>query len=314
MQGRAASWTATKSMSLFTRSSARWTESARCSPPSTTSTPMMAMFAPNLRSKSSRSSGATVTIVCLTSRAVLKPIDRMQPHGPPAEHGERLLVILIAKAGALAGGGDDRSEGGHGSKDTGNRGQGSGGGNDQGRSCPNYRNAHSDCVAIVLSWSDFRQFTTIASGARGFWGSVFDLTASRGRKSLLSLALRIVELRRNSIGGDIIPPFCALATTSGTGKTRRELHYDRNKMGPRMVEKYQKPGFRSQGCRGHGWSFGQAQDATQNCVPYRRGGCTMSGALLIPSVRRLTAESNVGPLSPGVETNDPSGNVLNWCI
>jgi hypothetical protein len=45
----------------------------------------------------------------------------------------------------------------------------------------------------------------MTSGARGFQGSVFELTASRDRKSLTSHALRIAKLRRNSIGGDIIP-------------------------------------------------------------------------------------------------------------
>jgi hypothetical protein len=38
----------------------------------------------------------------------------------------------------------------------------------------------------------------------------FDRAASLRRKSLLLFALRIIELRRNSIGGDIIPSFCAL--------------------------------------------------------------------------------------------------------
>lgn len=68
----------------------------------------------------------------------------------------------------------------------------------------------TSCVRVRFCQRATRQFPTMAAGARGFRGIVCEPAASTGRKSLRRLALRIVELRRNSIGGDIIPPFCAL--------------------------------------------------------------------------------------------------------
>ena len=81
-----------------------------CSPPSTTSTPMMAMFAPNFMLNNSRSSAAMHDDHLLHIGAIQEPLGRVQPHGPPAERRERLLVRLVVKATALPGGRQDDGE------------------------------------------------------------------------------------------------------------------------------------------------------------------------------------------------------------
>ena len=84
------------------------------------------MFAPNFRLNNSRSSAAMHDDHLLHVGAIHEPLGRVQPHGPPAERRERLLVRLVVKAAALPGGRQDDGEGGHAVEDTGCGMQGTG--------------------------------------------------------------------------------------------------------------------------------------------------------------------------------------------